>query len=97
MASSVALEALLLSLIAFSFPAFVDPRGSFIGPVLAGLAVYAPLATALNARWFFRGAVSRPDGMRAIAMAVLIGMMAPLFIVTVVAVVRVLLLRLFDG
>ena len=45
----------------------------------------------------FRGAVSRPDGMRAIAMAVLIGMMAPLFIVTVVAVVRVLLLRLFDG
>ena len=95
-AGSVAIEAILLNVIAFSVPAFVDPRGSLIGPVLVGLTLYLLLATALNVRWFFRGAVASAHGLRDIAIAALIGMITLLFIVTATIVVRMVAWWMFE-
>jgi hypothetical protein len=95
-AGSVALEALLLNLIFNSFPAFVDPRGSLIGPVLVGLALYLLLATALNVRWFFRGAMTSTHALRDIAIAASIATITPFFIVTATVVLRMLVRWLFD-
>ena len=95
-AGSIALEALLLHVIFNSFPAFVDPRGSLIRPVLVGLALYALLATVLNTRWFFPGAIASAQGLRHIALAALIGMISPFFIVTAIVALRLLAGLVFD-
>lgn len=95
-AGSIALEALFLHGIFNSFPAFVDPRRSLIRPVLVGLALYALLATVLNARWFFAGAVASAHGLRHIALAALIGMISPFFIVTAIVALRMLAGLVFD-
>jgi hypothetical protein len=64
--------------------------------VSIGLMLYALLATAVNTRWFFRGAVSSPHGLRQVAMAALIGMISPLFIVTATVALRLLAGLVFD-
>jgi hypothetical protein len=59
-------------------------------PVLVGLALYALLATVLNARRFFAGAIASSHGLRHIALAALVGMISPFFIVTSIVALRLL-------
>ena len=85
-----------MNVIAFSVPAFFDPRGSLVPLVLVSVALYALLATGLNALSFFwgRGASAHPR--RDVVIAALMGTMTLFLIVTMTIALRILAWWMFE-